>query len=424
MGLALVAAACATESPGVDPPERQLYFPSGMAVSPDGRWLYVANANSDLRYNTGTLLALDLARVGPTCEPDPTNAFADYCPEEGAGFVADGVRVGTFAADVRVSKDGGRLYVAVRSAPRSITWIDLDPARNEPLDCGQERFDENTCGGEHVVDLIEPEPGGLAAGLPAEPFGLYVHEALGLTPRLLVAHLSRAGVTVLDDCGGELRALDVSPALFPADGRGQSGGFAVAKRPPEDAEEGLFYVTSRTSSLVGSVLVDPPGVRCDATARVVPGPSFALTGLADGSDARGIAFFGADRAFIADREPPTLVEVDTTLEDGRPRNRSVRTVEVCPEPSVVRVDPASPSPVLFVVCFATSQIFVVDGDLMQIVDVIATGRGPSALEFHPTEPRAFVTNFAENTVGIIDLAPESPTYRRMIRRLGKPEPLR
>jgi DNA-binding beta-propeller fold protein YncE len=40
----------------------QIFLPGGLAVDPSGNWLYVVNSNNDLRFNGGTLLALDLQK--------------------------------------------------------------------------------------------------------------------------------------------------------------------------------------------------------------------------------------------------------------------------------------------------------------------------------------------------------------------------
>jgi hypothetical protein len=61
---AVVAApACKLNQQGVSPPLDRISFPASALVDPDGRWLYVANSNSDLRYNNGTLVAVDLDAV-------------------------------------------------------------------------------------------------------------------------------------------------------------------------------------------------------------------------------------------------------------------------------------------------------------------------------------------------------------------------
>src|SRR5215831_1192338 len=63
LALALASAtapACKLNQQGVPPPSDRIAFPASALVDPDGHWLYVANSNSDLRYNNGTLVAVDL----------------------------------------------------------------------------------------------------------------------------------------------------------------------------------------------------------------------------------------------------------------------------------------------------------------------------------------------------------------------------
>lgn len=436
--LALLSA-CAVENPGIQPPLDAFYFPTGLAIDPAGRYLYVVNANSDLLYNAGTLFAVDLDRLPADlgdstgavcgCQADPTDPRTQVCDE--ACSVADAVKIGNFSSEVRVRNAGDRLYLTVRSNPRGVVWVDVAAtADDEIFECGQQRFGDNQCASSHIVEVIEAstkdDETTLEQILPSEPFGLYLQEAESLSPRLFVTHLASGAVTVLDDCGDEVRALHSSAILFPGDAHGRRGAFAIAPRDPA-AIAGPFYVTSRIAPQVVTIFVDPADERCGATTRVIPGQAFAISGLADGSDTRGIAFAAdGNRAYVVDREPPTLVEVDTSLEDGVPRNRVTRLVELCPEPSMVRRDPTAESLTFFVVCFATSQIFVVNGDLMTVEAVIATGRGPNDLVFDSNldRPRAYVTQFGENTIGVIDLDPESPTYRFLARRIGEPEPLR
>jgi hypothetical protein len=78
LALALAATpACKLNQQGVAPPLDRIAWPASALVDPDGRWLYVANSNSDLRYNDGTLVAVDLDavirdRFGTATEPAPT----------------------------------------------------------------------------------------------------------------------------------------------------------------------------------------------------------------------------------------------------------------------------------------------------------------------------------------------------------------
>src|SRR5437899_1675702 len=51
---------CYSTGDGPTPPAGALYFPVGLAVSPGGNVLYVANSDFDLQFNSGTVDAYDL----------------------------------------------------------------------------------------------------------------------------------------------------------------------------------------------------------------------------------------------------------------------------------------------------------------------------------------------------------------------------
>ncbi len=62
--LALAGAGCGLGQTGIDPPMDQIFWPAGLAIDPiDGNWLYVVNSNNDLRFNAGTLIAIDLQKA-------------------------------------------------------------------------------------------------------------------------------------------------------------------------------------------------------------------------------------------------------------------------------------------------------------------------------------------------------------------------
>ena len=60
LGGLCAAAACSLNQEGVDPPNDTFFYPSTAVADPTLKWLYVANSNADLRYNDGTLVAVDL----------------------------------------------------------------------------------------------------------------------------------------------------------------------------------------------------------------------------------------------------------------------------------------------------------------------------------------------------------------------------
>jgi hypothetical protein len=79
---ALAAPACGLNQEGVAPPKDRIAFPGSVKVDPDGRWLYVVNSNADLRFNAGTVVALDLdAAAADRFAPDgKANSTWKLCP--------------------------------------------------------------------------------------------------------------------------------------------------------------------------------------------------------------------------------------------------------------------------------------------------------------------------------------------------------
>lgn len=183
---ALASSGCYDQGQGVEPPLDRIYFPVGLAISPEASRLYVVNSDFDLQYNGGALQALDLARVrellpkacqadsdcgdGKLCDLSPTEEnrgkpsrwcvdasgphagkpcgpFGEKGPADkllhpgrcgfishvkpqdgGASLVVGKVGIGAFATDViyrsRPNAPGGRLFVPVRG-DATLHYIDV-----------------------------------------------------------------------------------------------------------------------------------------------------------------------------------------------------------------------------------------------------------------------------------------------------------
>src|SRR5262249_44610722 len=152
LGCAAIAA-CTASAEDVRPPRDQLFFPTGMAVSAKAGVLFVANANSELRYDSGTISVIDIGAVqaaiapwaaSPTigtcgrqdtgaCSQDPDHCATLVCDESMFIKAGAGVRIGNFATDVSIQDfspaDGSavklRVVVPTRGDP-SIAWADYD----------------------------------------------------------------------------------------------------------------------------------------------------------------------------------------------------------------------------------------------------------------------------------------------------------
>ncbi|HEX7703640.1 MAG TPA: hypothetical protein VF403_23025, partial [Kofleriaceae bacterium] len=73
-------AGCTAPDSAVRPPENDLYYPTGIAVSPDDALLFVTNANSDLQYDSGSISVLDLAKIDTYATDWSVNGVIDTEP--------------------------------------------------------------------------------------------------------------------------------------------------------------------------------------------------------------------------------------------------------------------------------------------------------------------------------------------------------
>jgi DNA-binding beta-propeller fold protein YncE len=201
---------------------------------------------------------------------------------------------------------------------------------------------------------------------------------------------------------------------------GITGAFSLATRRPGD-DQSFTYVSSKVDTNLASF-------RILEDRRVIDATRAPLGGVVNpANDARGLAFGpGGDRLYIVDRQPSTLIAMDMSQAPGSalPRQQTLWAVPVCSEPSLVKLgpDPSQPDQPLarlaYVVCFSSGQIFVVDTADGKLVDEIVTGKGPNGLAIDSANKRAFVANFLDNTIGVIDLDPSHPSYNRMVLRIG------
>lgn len=449
-GLALVVAACTASAEDVRPPADQLYFPTGLAISPDERFLFAANGNSELRYDSGSVSVISLDTVQATlaawlssapvipdgCSQDPDHRETLTC-DEAMFMVADaGVRIGNFATDIAVQDlSGGRLRVIVptRGDP-SISWADFDGAR---LSCttGSDTF--ALCDDTHRLTAARDEPD---VGIPAEPFGVFADSVHGFA---IVTHQTAGAVSLIDSpADGNAQIVDIRANLFAEDPltliRAATG---VAGRFDASGDD-LVYVGSRTEDRIQTFTV---GRQPNGTAYLLPSNYFFLDaiGTSAGSsfDTRALHFSkDGSRMYVVNRDPPTIQIYDTSPnESGFPRNEAVGGSDICREASTVTLLDAGDGERAYVTCFLDGQIYVVDpAGLSQVTDIVTVGRGPYGIAaaggLNPaattTDPgnaatttahkQLFVSNFLEDTIAVVDVTPTSATRDRVVLRIGLP----
>jgi hypothetical protein len=288
----------------VPPPFDAIYFPSAMVVDPrptaDGSaapFLFIANANSDLRFNGGTVVAFDLdafyaawldpasGRALPTCVDDagldercvlpPGAELSDARPcrqlesapqivecLEGP-FMVSGTEVGSFGGDLTWSIEPDdpaltdnpgvlRLWHPIRGEA-SITYLDVTDVRQggrtvPVFECAQgdqdgtNPFPGDRCGRDHRLTHLRNDRS--LTPLTREPFRMAI-ATVGERRLGFVSHL-QGGFLSLVDLGG-LQAADAEGSRRPAlvdqepifsDARALPGGFGLAERPCFEAGQG------------------------------------------------------------------------------------------------------------------------------------------------------------------------------------------
>jgi hypothetical protein len=476
--IAVTLAGCGFGESGIAPPRDRFFFPAAAALDPTGDWLYLVNSNSDLRYNAGTVVAVNLRlaredRTRTDWGRCPTSAFVaplsgpprfccqDFlderitnCDERGYVDANTTVRIGSFGGTIVAQNvplagpAARRLFVAVRAEP-SITFIDVSVSGGQVsmrcTDSGQSAGEANAlCGDAWRVRTGAVQSDGLPLTLQEEPHDMVLDDALGV---LYIAHLSgierqqrlTRGITVLDVCAPQSRRPRLAADIInPMPGTGAAGITAVVPAQPGNPASPIYATAEFTSDIVELTFRDPPQVRCDGSASperdlsIVSGPRFASSVFGTrGAFLRGLVLVPTgDRAYVLHRQyaagsefnPPSVVAIDRSLDArGEPQSRPLAVVEVCNGPTKLLWHDAGRGPRLFVNCFEGGQVYVVDPVQMVADAIMEVGAGPADLQFSSSdETTAYVVGFANNNVSVLDLRPGSPTEYRVVQRLGFP----
>lgn len=433
-GLAAAAAGCTASADQVRPPDDVLFFPTGAAISPDDRYMFVSNANSELRYDSGTVSVFDLDAIDQVanawvatgeksgCVSDLDHTETLVCAQSDFILKEASARIGNFATAIAVQDTGGgtaRLIIPTRGDP-SIAWLDWD---NTSLRCnsnGAQGF--ALCDEAHRLSSVHNNNG---IPLPDEPFAVFA-DSMG--QYAVVTHLTSGAVTLVNSpIGGPAEVADVSTGLFAADpATGQRGATGVAGRPSADGT--ILYVGSRSEDRIQTLTVGTPVN--DAPRYLIPSNFFFLNlvGANSGqsSDTRSMAFSASgERLYVVNRRPPSLQVYDTSIgPTGFPRNIGIGATDICRQASTLFVMDAGDGERAYVTCFQDGQLYVVDPrGLGSVVDVVLVGRGPYTVVGSPSRKKIYVTNFLEDSVVVIDVSPTSMLRNRVVLRLARMRPL-
>lgn len=433
LGLGLAGTACTASSEDVRPPENTLFFPTGAGMSPDESVVFIANGNSELRYDSGSVIVLDTASVDNVanawvashaipdgCSQDPEHIETLDCADETAFMrPGSGARVGNFATDIAVQDMGNgslRLIVPTRGDP-SIAWIDWD---GSSLNCNPGGGTNALCDDAHRLTYILNDPD--LAAVPEEPFSAMADSAGGFA---VITHLTSGNITLIDsETGRDAIVSDVAIGLFNSSSlTGLAGTTGVAGRTPTMPND-IIYVGSRAEDRIQTMTVGRPAN--GSLPFFLQGEWFfldALGGFSGGSsDTRGMKFSAdGSRLYLLNRQPASLQVVDTSIgETGYPTNAGVGGVPVCRQASTLTTFNPGDGERVYLTCFQDGEVFVVNPEGQgHIDDIVTVGRGPFAVVGSAVHDKLYVTNFLEDTIAVVDVSPTSPLRNRVVLRIGQ-----
>ncbi len=418
---------CATKNPGASPPRDGFYFPVSVALGPsaagvEGRVLFVASTNFDLRYNRGTVLAVDLDKViaangaldGPVnqaVDPDTGVALIDNFAGQMLSYQPRSAAAGQRTVFV-TSRTANALF-ALQSHGASLAC--QKPTTSVPPDC----LDQG-------IALQQ------TSAIRAEnPFGLAVHVDVATDTRTLyITHVRQA-----DDPPGSGKSPLSYLAHLDAESFGALGFIGIGLSPAESIVD---------SGTVGGLYY---------TGRSIGDGSQALRFLNDGAnsqdagftsstnirDARGLAV-SSDRTklFVAATSgnlttpafPEGLATVDISPDPSdatKVLNRVLGFVALPAGGSSVQVI-ARPAmrDLVAISCTKANAVALYDDEIGQLVAVVGGVQEPYGLIAAPRAPGdpvvLYVASFGNDTVDVIRI--EDPVQRprdaTLAGRLGFP----
>jgi hypothetical protein len=281
------AGGCGLNQEGIGPPRDRIFYPGAITVDPTGTWLYVVNSNADLRFNDGTVVAIELAKVKSARNDHPapdicrdtkyviplTDDYRGYCCVDALDrnilncderqFIQQNatVRLGSFGSAIQIFQQDSknhpelqRLMTAVRGNA-SVTWIDADVSSGSvTFDCssaGPTPGSFGECDLDHRVSKTNdlegttatqtPTKSSVDITLPEEPYAMAIDSDQQL---LYTGHLRNGFLSVIDLSQDKPQLVAPFPGIFPGDANGSTGVTSLTLTATK-INDGRIYATSR-----------------------------------------------------------------------------------------------------------------------------------------------------------------------------------
>lgn len=434
-------AGCNFTQRGEPPPSRTLNYPMAIGLSPrmttdfEGsaapRFLYVANSNFDLRYNTGSLQAIDLVAL------DALIAETDECPGEdcqivtdirtaaGARLVPADIGIGSHVDGMFIAPDEGRIYLAVRSE-QTLAVVDVTFDGGVAFHCDESFQDGDViprCGDAYVAGRhrvasereleLEGDPVAVTGGRLSTISDL---ESSALF--ILLAMRDGRVALFIDDRASHGNDF-ITPRLVDVRAGFPESLVTITMQPGT----GVAWLTSarNSASSLGRAAV--------AIDEAEPYRSFVydfgavrVDGVDDAQDLRDVQFAGdSDRAFVLSRRPESVLSLDLSRPGPTAGSVGLDAVdEVGRGPSRLAVIEQDGQQYVLASCFDAKQLFIIH-PFHGLVSVVGGFAGPFEISYDEHRQRLYMADFTTSQIRIVDMRPLATNGTpEVIATLGRP----
>lgn len=417
-----------------------LRLPSGLALDPSGRWLWVTGGNWDARDEAAQLAVLDLQAIEQSLESGPgldskcseawTAQSPTICPVSEFILPSLGVALpdgaGNLELDHPRGPNGPLRLLTVSRVDSALTWIDVHRQADGDLaiDCG--RDEDRRCDELHTLSGLEPEPSRIQVDSSGFRYA-YVPHLLG--GRMTLIDLDGpVGPEIVDE-REEFFAEHPFGGSEPA-----AGGFDVLQVGC-DLSQGSVPRGSQACTRPVSVVshrfwngfrafgvVEAGGPRLQA----ISDRKIAWSGhegateqpiMADLLIEEGVE---EPRILAVQTTPPALLRIDASVEaSGFLSLRVLDSIPLCEDPNLLalyRAEQGSQASrrLALVTCPAANELAVIDLSSFRVLRFVGLGAGANEVLIDPARNWAYVANTREHTISILELDAGAPTFLREI----------
>ena len=428
--LAALICGCSGSSTARPPPLDRFYFPTGMAFAPDAGSqgvLYVASSDTDKRYDFGTLLAVDLAKVGPTPPGNQTlPAFGAPVPQSGPVQItslnvpaSQAVEISPFVGEVGTFTlpDGTlRMFVPSRAEGDHLQVID---AKGTTLSCaGGDGAAPQNCASKALSltgHAINTDPVGQPAAQQPYGVGISSDATVYVTSLQSADSPIGSGQNISNFLfSTSATSPKVQDSGFTALGPGAGSSVAVGTR--------YAFVSGRFLAVDDTI----PDVLLRLVDRRLGTVTFPqLERDFHVIETRGVALTRDEtRLFLVGRAPDTLLVIDVQgALTSVPKLTVVHSIPLPASPDEIKlIERPGRAPIAVITCTGADSVAIYDDEAGTLAaEVPGVGTQPFGIAVDPIGAgvRLFVSDFGDGRVAVLDMPDlNRPNDVKVVAHLG------